>query len=93
MSQTTVKAGLTARRLVENDEYAAFASRVVQSYARRVAIGDVDALPQLADLAATVDQAIARAVRGLRAKGYSWSEIGQRLGVSKQACQQRWGEA
>jgi hypothetical protein len=44
-----------------------------------------------ASLAADVDNAIRHAVTGLRETGYSWAEIGARLGVSRQAAQQRWG--
>jgi hypothetical protein len=29
-------------------------------------------------------------VKGLRAYGYSWAEIGSRLGITRQAAQQRW---
>ena len=36
---------------------------------------------------------MAEAVKGLRAHGYSWAEIGARLGISRQAAQQRWGAA
>jgi hypothetical protein len=42
-------------------------------------------------LADELDDAIAQAVNGLRAQGYSWAEIGARLGISRQAAQQRWG--
>jgi hypothetical protein len=35
-----------ARPVVENDAYAAFAHRILTAYARRVATGDVDALPR-----------------------------------------------
>ena len=38
-----------------------------------------------------IDTAIAKAVNGLRARGYSWAEIGSRLGITRQAAQQRWG--
>jgi hypothetical protein len=31
------------------------------------------------------------AVKGLRACGYSWAEIGSRLGITRQAAQQRCG--
>jgi biotin operon repressor len=31
------------------------------------------------------------AVKGLRGYGYSWAEIGARLGITRQAVQQRWG--
>jgi hypothetical protein len=90
----TVKAALTPkrpRRQVENDEYAAFARRVLQAYARRVGDGDVEALIILTGLAEEIGTAIARAVNGLRAFGYSWAEIGSRLGITRQAAQQRWG--
>jgi hypothetical protein len=30
------------------------------------------------------------AVKGLRGYGYSWAEIGARLGIARQAAQQRW---
>jgi hypothetical protein len=42
-------------------------------------------------LAEEVDAAIAGAVKGLHACGYSWGEIGSRLGITRQAAQQRWG--
>ena len=90
----TVKTSLTPKRAVrvrENDEYAAFARRVLRAYARRVADGDVEALTLMTDLADEIDTAISQAVTGLRAFGYSWAEIGSRLGVTRQAAQQRWG--
>jgi hypothetical protein len=49
-SQNTVKPRLTAhraRRAVENDDFAAFARRILAAYARRVASGDVEALAQM----------------------------------------------
>ncbi len=90
----TVKAALTpnrTRRLVENDEFAAFTRRVLRAYARRVAGGDVEALTLMLGLSAEIDTAIGQAVTGLRAFGYSWAEIGARLGITRQAAQQRWG--
>jgi len=93
-SQNTVKLRLTpdrARRSVENDDYAAFARRVLRAYARRVATGDIDALTSMTTLASDIDTAIGQAVMGLRAFGYSWAEIGTRLGITRQAAQQRWG--
>ena len=92
--RSSVKAGLTPnrrRRPIENDEYARFVRRVVRAYARRVAGGDVDALADMTGLATELDEAIAHAVIGLREAGYSWAEIAARLGVSRQAAQQRWG--
>jgi len=92
----TVKARLTLkrpRRQVENDEYSAFVRRVVRAYARRVGDGDVEALALILGLAEEIDTAIAEAVNGLRACGYSWAEISSRLGISRQAAQQRWGSS
>ena len=78
-------------RVTENDEYAAFARRVICAWARRVAAGDIDAISDMAAAAHELDDAMRRAVAGLRAKGYSWAEIAARLGVTRQAAQQRWG--
>jgi hypothetical protein len=89
-----VKAGLTSgrrRRVVENDEFTAFSRRVLRAAGRRIAAGDVEALPALAGLAVELDTAIGVAVAGLRGAGYSWAEIAARLGVTRQAAQQRWG--
>ena len=78
-----------ARRLVENNDYAAFTRRILRAYARRIADGDIEALMAMTGLAAEIDTAISQAVTGLRAAGYSWAEIGSRLGVTRQAAQQR----
>jgi hypothetical protein len=93
-SQGSVKARLTPNRRrwpVENDEYASFVRRVIRAHARRVAAGDVDALADMTGLIAELDEAITRAVTGLRKAGYSWAEIAARLGVTRQAAQQPWG--
>ena len=79
------------RRVVENDEYADFLRRVIRAYSRRVASGDIDALSHMTTLADDIDTAIGQAVAGMRDYGYSWAEIGLRLGITRQAAQQRWG--
>jgi len=80
-----------ARPVVENDAYAAFAGRVVRAAGRRVAAGDVEGLVGLVALSYEVEQSIRLAVAGLRAFGYSWGEVAVRVGVTRQAVQQRWG--
>lgn len=85
-----VKSTLTPRKT--NGEFAGFTRRVIRAHARRVADGDVEALADLAQLDAAVNTAIGDAVVGLRRFGYSWSDIAARLGISKQAAQQRWGD-
>jgi hypothetical protein len=79
--------------MVENREFNAFARRIIRAYGRRVAEGDVEALPELIQLSASVDEAITNAVKGLRSYGYSWTEIADRVGMSRQAAQQRWGRS
>jgi hypothetical protein len=100
MSKNTVKPTLTlrprkrARRQVETSQFDAFARRILRAYARRVAAGDVEALRTLAALSAEVDVVTREAVAGLRAMPheYSWAEIADRLGVSRQAVQMRYGD-
>ena len=79
------------RDVVENDEYAAFVRRIIRAYARRVASGDVEALADMVGLSSLLDEAITDAVTGLRKQGYSWAEIADRLGITRQAAHQRWG--
>jgi hypothetical protein len=89
-----VRKSLTTNRrraVVENPEYAAFARRILKACARRIAAGDIESLTLMAELADTIDSSIRDAVTGLREHGYSWAEIGSRLGVTRQAAQQRWG--
>ena len=101
MSKNTVKPAVTpkprtrSKRGVENPQFDAFVRRILAAYARRVAAGDVEALAALAGLSSDVDAMTRIAVAGLRTSpySYSWSEIADRLGVSKQAAQQRYGDA
>ena len=78
---------------MENDDYSAFARRVIAAYSRRIGRGDIDAITDMAALADDLDAAIRTAITGLRARGYSWADIGDRLGVTRQAAQQRWGDS
>jgi hypothetical protein len=92
--KNTVNVALTpdqTRPVTENDAYAAFTRRILRAYARRVATGDIEALTDMTGLAGEIDTAIGSAVTGLRESGYSWAEIGSRLGITRQAAQQRWG--
>lgn len=77
---------------VENREFCGFARRIIRAFARRVAGGDVEALRDLVNLRHNLDAAIDDAVVGLRAHGYSWDEIADRLGVTKQAAWGRWSK-
>jgi len=91
----TVNAALTSKRRtrprVENADYGAFVRRVVAAHGRRIATRDVECLRDLVALADEVDRATDTAVAGLRRAGYSWAEIAGRLGTTRQAAHQRWG--
>jgi hypothetical protein len=80
------------RRVVENDEYAAFLRRVINAYSRRVASGDIEAITGMAALAGHLEDATRHAITGLRQFGYSWADIAARLGITRQGAQQRWAE-
>jgi hypothetical protein len=100
MSKNTVKPAVTPKprrrtqREVETNQFDAFVRRILRAYARRVAAGDVEALQSLTALSTEVDAVTRLAVAGLRGKpyGYSWSEIADRLGTSRQAAQMRYGD-
>lgn len=95
MSAPNVKRSLTTnreRRVVENDDFGAFFLRILMAFRRRVARGDIEALTALWEARTELDREIHAAVSGLRAHDWSWSEIGKRVGMSKQAAQQRWGQ-
>jgi hypothetical protein len=77
--------------VVENDDYAAFTRRVIAAHGRRIARGDIEGLATLAALADDIDTALREAITGLRAAGFSWADIATRLGITRQAAQQRWG--
>ena len=90
----TVNRSLTLnrrRRVVENDEYAAFLRRVIRAYSRRVAAGDIEAVADMAALADEIYTATRAAITDLRGRGYSWADIAARLNITRQAAQQRWG--
>lgn len=94
MSASSVGRGLTrdrVRYVVENDKFSAFSRRILAAHGRRVGSGDIEGLADLAALSAEVDAAMHTAITGLRTAGYSWAEIGSRLGITKQSAHQRFG--
>jgi hypothetical protein len=82
---------IVRRRDVANDDYAAFTRRIITAHGRRIAAGDIEGLTDLAALATDIDTALRTAITGLRAAGYYWADIGTRLGMTRQAAQQRFG--
>ena len=80
-----------AKREREIPEFAAMARRIVRAHGRRVADADPEDLDGLLDLRDVVEEAIAEAVAGQRANGFSWAQIGRGLGITRQAAQMRYG--
>jgi DNA-directed RNA polymerase specialized sigma24 family protein len=76
--------------MVENSDYAAFMRRAVRAFVRRAG-EDVDALPLLATVAEELAEAVTDGIVAAHAEGYSYGEIADRLGVTRQAVQQRAG--
>lgn len=80
--------------VVENDAYAGFMQRAVRAYGRRVADGDLYALADLVKLRDLVDQAIVDGARAAHDSPhhFSWTEIADVLGVTRQAARQRFAD-
>jgi hypothetical protein len=92
-----VNASLTPRRPrrdVENPEFAALFQRLLRAWTRRAGAGDLDALASMAAHGDEVDAHLLDAIAMLRDEPhcYSWQEIGDALGISRQAAQQRFGK-
>lgn len=80
------------RRYTETADFLKGLRRMVRRAGERVAGEDMDELRMLVMVRADLEDAISKAVNGCRELGgYSWQEIGDTLGTSKQAAQQRYG--
>lgn len=81
------------RREVETLDYIAFARRVIRAAGERCAYADDFELAELITLRDDVEDAITRAVVGLREQGQSWQYIGDALGIKRQSAQERYAKA
>lgn len=70
-----------------------FAERIIIAASRKISTEwDLDSLRSLARLRQSVDSAERDVVARLREEGeYSWTDIGDALGITRQAAQQRFG--
>ncbi|WP_217182594.1 hypothetical protein [Streptomyces sp. AC495_CC817] len=84
---------MSTRREIETSEYLSFVRRALRAAGERVADCDPFDLAELLTIRESVEVAITTAVVGLRSQGYSWAEVGDGLGISRQAAQQRYGKA
>lgn len=70
--------------------YLSMLRRMVRAGGRRVAAADVEDLVELLALDLVLREAQADAVTGLRARGYTWQDIGTASGTTRQAALMRW---
>lgn len=79
--------------MTDTEEWGAFLERILRATARRVGNGDIEGLAVIARVQRLVDETMQHSVDRLRAEPweYSWADIGQRLGITRQAAQQRFG--
>jgi hypothetical protein len=81
-----------SRQERDTAEYLAMLDRMIRAAGRRVAVGDVEDLQPLVDLADVLEEAIVAAVGGLKSSGVSWRAIGQATGTSHVAAIQKWAD-
>lgn len=80
------------RRTYETADIVSHLRRQFRALSRRVSDGDPIDLAMMVGLRDELDAAIDAAVKGQRAThGSSWAELGQALGVTRQAVQKRYG--
>ena len=77
------------RRQREAPEIGAAAIRMIEALVRRASEGDAEALEALARIEEHAPRALGRAVVGMHAAEFSYTYIGEVLGVTKQAARHR----
>lgn len=65
--------------------------RMVRAYARRVGDGDPVDLARMVEIRAAFERALVEAVRGQRDAGFSWREVAEGLGTTRQSAQITYG--
>lgn len=80
-----------ATQQYDTSEFHAMLTRMVRSYGRRLADSDPSDLADALQLARQLEDAIGNAVAELRAvHGFSFTDVGAALGITRQAAQQRF---
>lgn len=78
------------RRRYEPPELASAIERQVSSLVRQCAEGDEGALEAIGRLAASIERAQFDGARALYRSGRTWTEVGDALGVTRQAASARF---
>lgn len=76
----------------DHAEYLGMLRRMLKAGARRLASADPEDLVAMVALRGSLDEAIATSVQGMRDNGFSWAEIAEPLGITRQAAYQKWGK-
>jgi hypothetical protein len=82
----------TPRRDIENARFVLMVQRMIRAMGKRVASADAEDLTMLLELRQRTDDALLEAVRGLRASGHTWEQIGEASGTTRQAALMRWAK-
>ncbi len=99
MTAMALRAPADDERRAGSRQYAAMLKRMLRAHGRRVMSGDlpdIDALAQLREIQAELDEQTAQVVRALRSEAggsHSWAEIGAALGITRAAAYKRYGGA
>lgn len=81
------------RKTYEAPDMAGFLRRIAKALVRRAAEGDLETLSAIRQVQADLDAALEQAAAAAHDAGYSWTEIGRELGISRQAARQRFTPA
>lgn len=81
------------RKTYEAPDMAGFLKRVSKALVRRAAEGDLETLSAIRQVQDDMAVALEAAAQAAHAAGYSWTEIGRELGMTRQAARQRFTPA
>lgn len=83
----------------EVDDISAMITRMGRALARRAAEGDIQAVGAMRDAQSALDGSMRDAIHGARSfvdprnhSTYSWSDVAEQLGTTRQAAEKRYGE-
>lgn len=77
--------------MIETPEFAAMMRRMVRAYGRRVGDADPVDLEEMVALRDHLEAAIEEAVAGQK-RSFSWAEVAEGLGVTREAAWKRYGK-
>src|SRR4051812_14556383 len=80
------------RRYVDTRDFGAMVARMIRAYGRRVQDADVEDLRDMVAMRRMLDEVIESTVTHMRShQDFSWTAIGEAVGTTRQAAQQRYG--